>query len=1000
MKERDLEDDHAPVRERRGRRPRLHAHRRERPRRAEREHDVRQSRRPPRPRAALPAARPRRPLASPRLLLPARARLRGRRRGAPPAGARAPHGARAPATRSPSRTWRCAAPATCSAPSSRATCTPSGSTCICACSTRRCSGSCAATRAPKLAAGRRLDGHARPTCRTTTSSRRRPSSTSTSGSRASTTAEEIEALRAELRDRFGAAARAGRGDASPWRCCGSSGGLLGIEGILVRGEEARITFRDSAVPRMKGTLGGVSRGPVPGGSAPCAPALAQAHAARGRPAPRRARARTACGRLTLRFILPRRQSSNETFFAPRPRAQRDNPCRLRRAQEALTAHVDVVAKAGSQELSVTRLGDLLGNAKLRLPVNKDVATLVARDLWVPYQLLGVAAAHGDSLTDPKAIDAAAAGMLENAKLGSSWSRCAAKLPVDSGSEAGYARGEGRALRRAPHPVHGARRARRPRVKDSVRKKARERPRAGRRRRTSPTWRRSTARDNTGAEGRRPRRLPARRHGASRSATPSPRSSPARSRRSSRRSSATTSSSAAPGTRRRPSTLAQAGGRSRQVAESTVHRAGCRPPPNIAAQGRRRRHDEGLAKDPARASQRQDGARHATRAASSPRAVSRWCCSPSPQSAQLAQQIQAAPDSLVNAVRHEHGAARACCCSAPTARRSASDAGGARRPASRLRAGRHAELAGASASIPSRSPTARRRRPSASGSPRRASRAFLDRDHGRQAQPLPVPSPLQIVLHEQVRRQGERGRHRPCGRARRASSARPPTPRRPRSSRSRRCRCPVPWALRAAVRRAPAPRRHRQAVTRAGGDLPPAIRAARTFKAGPRVFRGLCASNSLISAAVARCSPPRSPSPLRRSSPRRRHGSRGAGRGRARHPARPRRRGRRRRRHHAVESAGAPDPEAAGGRHASHRQRRLRHLPRSRVVNELVDEELLLQKAKDLKIEVADADVSNTVDRQIKEIREQFGTRGRIPDRAAEGRLRHAGRIPALARSTA
>jgi transcription-repair coupling factor (superfamily II helicase) len=30
------------------------------------------------------------------------------------------------------------------------------------------------------------------------------------------------------------------------------GGALGIEGILVRGNEARITFRDSAAPRVKG----------------------------------------------------------------------------------------------------------------------------------------------------------------------------------------------------------------------------------------------------------------------------------------------------------------------------------------------------------------------------------------------------------------------------------------------------------------------------------------------------------------------------------------------------------------------------------------------------------------------------------------------------------------------------------------------------------------------------------------------------------------------------
>ena len=33
-------------------------------------------------------------------------------------------------------------------------------------------------------------------------------------------------------------------------------------------------------------------------------------------------------------------------------------------KEALTAHVDVAAKAANQELSVTRLADLLGNAKV------------------------------------------------------------------------------------------------------------------------------------------------------------------------------------------------------------------------------------------------------------------------------------------------------------------------------------------------------------------------------------------------------------------------------------------------------------------------------------------------------------------------------------------------------------------------------------------------------------------------------------------------------------
>jgi transcription-repair coupling factor (superfamily II helicase) len=65
------------------------------------------------------------------------------------------------------------------------------------------------------------------------------------------TAEEIEALRAELRDRFGplpAPAEAMLGMA----LLRVVGGTLGIEGILVRGDEARITFRDSAIPRMKG----------------------------------------------------------------------------------------------------------------------------------------------------------------------------------------------------------------------------------------------------------------------------------------------------------------------------------------------------------------------------------------------------------------------------------------------------------------------------------------------------------------------------------------------------------------------------------------------------------------------------------------------------------------------------------------------------------------------------------------------------------------------------
>jgi hypothetical protein len=72
-------------------------------------------------------------------------------------------------------------------------------------------------------------------------------------------------------------------------------------------------------------------------------------------------------------------------------------------REAMTAHVDVVARAGSQELSVDRFANLLGNSAV--PLNKDVARTVA-DLWINYQLLGIASARGDSLNSPAVVDSA------------------------------------------------------------------------------------------------------------------------------------------------------------------------------------------------------------------------------------------------------------------------------------------------------------------------------------------------------------------------------------------------------------------------------------------------------------------------------------------------------------------------------------------------------------------------------------------------------------------
>ena len=63
--------------------------------------------------------------------------------------------------------------------------------------------------------------------------------------------EGIEELRAEVRDRFGPLpppAEAFFATAT----LRIVGGALGIDGLLVRGDEARVTFRDTAVPRMKG----------------------------------------------------------------------------------------------------------------------------------------------------------------------------------------------------------------------------------------------------------------------------------------------------------------------------------------------------------------------------------------------------------------------------------------------------------------------------------------------------------------------------------------------------------------------------------------------------------------------------------------------------------------------------------------------------------------------------------------------------------------------------
>ena len=138
-------------------------------------------------------------------------------------------------------------------------------------------------------------------------------------------------------------------------------------------------------------------------------------------------------------------------------------------KEALTAHVDVAAKAANQELSVTRLADLLGNAKVPVPITKENAGIVA-DLWVNYQLLAHAAAVGDSLTDKKAIDQAVEPITKNMRLRKFTDTLVKSFKVDSGSEASYNQAAGD-LYAARHILFAFPPAATQTQKDSVRKKA-------------------------------------------------------------------------------------------------------------------------------------------------------------------------------------------------------------------------------------------------------------------------------------------------------------------------------------------------------------------------------------------------------------------------------------------------------------------------------------------------------------------------------------------------
>ena len=110
-------------------------------------------------------------------------------------------------------------------------------------------------------------------------------------------------------------------------------------------------------------------------------------------------------------------------------------------KEAMTAHVDVVARAEKQELSVQRLADMMGGSQI--PLNKQVAEQVA-SVWVSYQLLAKAASVGDSMTDTLLIDRVMWPVFSQSKTGRWMQAVMARQQVDTSNLEG-AYNEGRLL---------------------------------------------------------------------------------------------------------------------------------------------------------------------------------------------------------------------------------------------------------------------------------------------------------------------------------------------------------------------------------------------------------------------------------------------------------------------------------------------------------------------------------------------------------------------------
>jgi hypothetical protein len=125
-------------------------------------------------------------------------------------------------------------------------------------------------------------------------------------------------------------------------------------------------------------------------------------------------------------------------------------------KEAMTAHVDVVARAEKQELSVQKLADWVGPSQI--PLGKPVLEQVA-SVWVSYQLLAKAASVSDSLADTVLIDKAMAKVYEQSKTRRWMEMVRERLAIDTSNlEEAYNAGHLLAARHILFPVPAAQQA--------------------------------------------------------------------------------------------------------------------------------------------------------------------------------------------------------------------------------------------------------------------------------------------------------------------------------------------------------------------------------------------------------------------------------------------------------------------------------------------------------------------------------------------------------------